>query len=77
METKISSEALERTARNLGFLYFVSIPSVGTSGGLALLWRPSVKIDILSLSPHLVSCLLSPDDGSSPFTVYFVYGPTL
>lgn len=42
METKISSEALNRTARNLGFISFVSVPSVGTRGGLALLWRPGV-----------------------------------
>lgn len=77
METKISDAALACTTRNLGFTFFVSVPSVGTRGGLALLWCPNVQLDVICLSSNLISCLLYPSDDSAPYTVYFVYGLTI
>lgn len=77
METKISSSTLAFTARRLGFQHFVSVPSIGTKEGLALLWSPNVDIGVVYLSEFLISCMVTLEDGSPSYSLFCVHGPFL
>lgn len=52
----------------LGFLFFffVFVLAVGTKGDLALVRRPNVKFDVISLSANLISYVMYQGDGSPP-----------
>ena len=49
METKLPQKAKNRMSNiknSLGFTQGLVVPSEGKSGGLALLWKPDVKMDV-------------------------------
>lgn len=56
----------------MGFSNFVTVPPVGLSGGLVVLWRDSVDISICFSSPNLVDLFVKSNEGD--FYLSFVYG---
>lgn len=46
METKLQKEKMERIRHILGFPNMFVVDCVGKSGGLALLWREEIIVDI-------------------------------
>jgi hypothetical protein len=52
METKLSSKKMEIIRVKVGFDYAFTVPSVGRSGGLALLWKQEVDVSIRNFSQH-------------------------
>jgi hypothetical protein len=52
METKLSSRRMEDIRTKVGFDYAFTVPSVGQSGGLALLWKQKVDVRIQNFSQH-------------------------
>ena len=54
LETKNSSDHVERVTRPLGYDHFFLVNPVGLSGGLALFWKQSHEVEILSSSNRFI-----------------------
>ena len=52
METKLNNGRIEDIRTKIGFDYAFTAPSVGRSGGLALLWKQEVDMCIQNFSQH-------------------------
>ena len=66
METKLPRRAKNRMSNiknSLGFTQGLVVPIEGKSGGLALLWKPEVKVDIRSSSRWHIDAVI--DSGGS------------
>jgi hypothetical protein len=73
METKINHIQMERLRIKLGFSCKLAVDSVGTSGGLGLLWSDSVDIRLLSFSSFHIDVQVIPHRGS-PWRFTGFYG---
>lgn len=72
METKNNDEFIKTKLHTLHYPHYFSIPLAGTGGGLALLWKDNINIEILESSPNIIDTKVS-FKGSYSF-VSFVYG---
>ena len=72
METKNDDDFIKKKTRDLCFPNYFSIPPIGLSGGLLLLWREGVDITILEALPNLIDTKVSFKGVSTYIT--FVYG---
>ncbi|XP_010436852.1 PREDICTED: uncharacterized protein LOC104720672 [Camelina sativa] len=72
IKTKQSKDHITAVAVSLGFTNFYIVPPQGLSGGLALLWKPSIDITILYQDARLVDCSIN--DKISTFYLSCVYG---
>lgn len=72
METKNNDDFVKKKTRDLRFPNYFSVPPVGLSGGLSLLWRKGVDITILEALPNLIDTKISFKGVISHIT--FVYG---
>ncbi|XP_075660563.1 uncharacterized protein LOC142630448 [Castanea sativa] len=54
---------MERKKMNVGFANGLIIPSYGRSGGLALLWKKEIKVDVQSYSERHVDAIIFEDSG--------------
>jgi exonuclease III len=52
METKLDPKCFEYIRSRLGFSYCFVVPSLGRSGGLALLWQADVDVTITNYSQN-------------------------
>jgi hypothetical protein len=50
METKMSNKRVDFLKRKLGFENLFEVDSVGRSGGLVLLWKNDIQVDIQNYS---------------------------
>ncbi|KAL0011082.1 hypothetical protein SO802_006190 [Lithocarpus litseifolius] len=57
-ETKLPKRRMEGMKRKLGFLEGFIVPSAGQSGGLALLWKKNIKVDIISFTRWYIDVLI-------------------
>ena len=51
METKLSKEAMTKKKFTLGFTEGLVVASNGSKGGLALLWRKEIMVDVQTFGP--------------------------
>ena len=58
-ETKLDSDGFKRLKRKIDFQQGCEVPQVGLEGGLALLWRDNVDIDVQTSSPHHIDALIN------------------
>jgi len=72
-ETKQQDDYVRDIACDLGFPFSVTVPPIGLSGGLVVLWKHSVDVSVLFQSSNLVDCLVKYNETSFYFS--FVYGP--
>jgi len=54
LKTKQRDEKIKEITSDLGYSNFVTVPPHGMSGGIAVLWKTSVSVSVLSLSANLV-----------------------
>ena len=53
-ETKLKKNSIDKKKANVGFINGLVVPSHGRSGGLALLWRKDISVDVQSyLDRHI------------------------
>jgi hypothetical protein len=58
METKLDSVGMERIRIILGFSCAFTVPSRGSRGGLAMLWKAGIQLEIQNYSYHHIdSCI--------------------
>ena len=62
-ETKLRKWSMERKKMSIGFANGLVIPSHGRSGGLALLWRKEVNVDVQSFSDRHIDAIVTEDRG--------------
>lgn len=64
---------------SLGFDNSHFVPSRGKAGGLLLLWKNSINLQLILSTDFIINCLISTNhDGTDiPWQCTFVYGPTL
>lgn len=77
-ETKLSDEKRVTTVASiLGFTKFHFLPSTGKSGGLLLLWKDNIDINVVVANEFLLNCIFLNDDRvtGEPWQFTFVYGP--
>ena len=73
METKLSSEDMEKMQRSLGFKNGCHSATEGRSGGLGLWWMDQSKIRVLRVSKHIINTELEIDGEGLHFTVVYGY----
>ena len=63
METKLDVTGMERVRVVLGYSCVFTVPSIGRSGGLALLWKEGIGLEIQNFSSHHIDSHISYKDG--------------
>ncbi|WZY73388.1 hypothetical protein YC2023_005628 [Brassica napus] len=67
-ETTFSAATEDEADTTVGgaidFLNYVSVPPIGSSGGLVIFWKQHVQFSVLSLSPNLVDCKVDGNEGA-------------
>lgn len=74
METKHDDEYIKKKTCDFHYPNYFSIPPVGLTGGLALLWKYSVDIKILESMPNLINTEVS-FKGVTSFISFFYGAP--
>lgn len=72
METKNQEDAVLKHYRKSEYTNHFLVPPIGLSGGLALAWKDSVKLEVLSSSANCIDTSISFHNKS--FFVSYVYG---
>jgi hypothetical protein len=57
METKLRQKKMERLKSKMGFQNFFVVDCVGRSGGLALLWREDLELEIQNYSCRHINAI--------------------
>lgn len=77
-ETKLScSTSMSSFVTSLGFDCFEFVPSIGTSGGLALLWNETVNFKVVLSNINTINCIVTEDVSSLQWQFTFLYGPPI
>ena len=72
METRNNDTFIKSKLESLHYTNYFSVPPEGTGGGLALLWKDNITLEILESSPNIIDAKVS-FKGSYSF-VSFIYG---
>lgn len=76
METKSQTPRLEALKQTLCFDHMFVINSVGLSGGLALLWKKNIEVEIPSHCHNWIhTSVHSKEEGHSWFNTFFYGNP--
>lgn len=62
METKVSDVLSTSIMHNLGFYHLISVPPMGTKGGILCAWRTSLSPNVISTSSNMINLLFYPLD---------------
>ena len=62
METMLEVDEMKRVQHEIGMVYGIAVPSVGKSGGLALLWKSDMKVLVKFINCWYIDALI--DSGS-------------
>ena len=77
METKLPLKAMKRMSNiknSLGLTQGLVVPSEGKSGGLALLWKPEVKVDTQTFSRWYIDAVIDSGDSIGKWRLTRFYG---
>ena len=74
METKSSEEWMEKVKNECNMKQSWVVPSNGRSGGLALLWKDEIKIELLTFSLNHIDVLVSDGRGLGRWHLTGFYG---
>ena len=74
METKFDVSEMEGVKRIINRQQGLVVPSRKRAGGLALLWRNSLQVDILSYSPGHIDAVVSEEQGRQKWRFTGFYG---
>lgn len=74
-ETKNKKRVVSRVRKSLKFQNQVVVDPSGIGGGLALLWKDEVKVEILTTSSNLFDLRYEDPTQGKPFPLSCVYAP--
>ena len=64
METKMKKHRMEKEKFKIGLLNGLMVPSVGRSGGLAMLWSRDIKVEIQGYSGSYIDAFVTDPESS-------------
>ena len=73
-ETKMKKYRMEREKFKIGLLNGLIVPSVGKSGGLAMLWSRDIKVEIQAYSRNHIDAVLTDPDSNFKWRITGFYG---
>ena len=73
LETRVSGEKADTVCRKLGFDYWVRVEALGFSGGIWVLWKECMKVDILKTHPQFIHMQID-TEGGRDWLFSMVYG---
>lgn len=62
-KTKLKKRSMEKKKESVGFTNGLVVPSSGRSGGLALMWRKEITVDIQSYSGSHIDAVVTENSG--------------
>lgn len=74
-ETKMSETMSSQRVKQFGFHNACIVSSVGISGGLWLLWKDDVELEIISQSRNLIHIQIIHQSFRTQWHLFCVYGP--
>ena len=74
METKFVVSEMDGIKRNLERQQGLVVPSIKRAGGLALLWRNTLQVDIQTYSPRHIDAIVSEEQGTKKWRFTGFYG---
>nr|POF11779.1 hypothetical protein CFP56_74437 [Quercus suber] len=75
-EMKITALRVEKIRVKLNFVDSFCVDANGRSGGLAILWRQGMELEVVYSSRYVIASLIYSDPPRSPWLFFFVYGPS-
>ncbi|XP_031127729.1 uncharacterized protein LOC116029829 [Ipomoea triloba] len=72
VEPRISGSAADRACRSFGFDNWIRVKAVGFSGGIWLLWRNNINVEVMATNPQFILTKVSKGNGTVGL-VSFVY----
>ena len=74
METKFNVEEMAEIKHKLERSQGMIVPSVCRSGGLALLWKDSLLVEVQTFSPKHIDAIIMEDEGKNKWHFIGFYG---
>ena len=74
METKLSKEEMTKKKYTLGFTKGLIVARNGSKGGLALLWKKEIMVDVQTFGPWHINAEVGGADGSRKWRFTRFYG---
>ena len=74
METKLSKEEMTKKKCTLGFTEGLVMASNGSKGGLALLWKKEIMVDVQTFEPWHIDAEVRAVDGAGKWRFTGFYG---
>ena len=74
-ETNQQDDSIRDVAAQLDFLFYVSVPPIGLSGGLVIYWKSHVQLQVLFQSSNLLDCKVQINGNSfySSFLLFVIH----
>ena len=76
-ETRLNIDGFHRLKRKLEVMDGFVVPRIGLGGGLALLWRDGVGVDIQTSSSHHIDALIKQEGVTWRLTSFYGHPETL
>ncbi|KAF9602068.1 hypothetical protein IFM89_024835 [Coptis chinensis] len=73
-ETKLSGASMASINLQLGFPNIFSVSSCNKAGGLALLWKDNIDLNIFYSCKHIINARINTGPGNKSWVVSFFYG---
>lgn len=73
-ETKLRKRRTERVKEKAGYRNGLIIPSMGRSGGLALLWSKDILVEIQSYLDHYIDAIITDPSSRFKWRIIGFYG---
>ena len=74
METKFDVTEMDGIKRKIERQQGLVVPSVRRGGGLALLWKNTIKVDVLTYSPMHIDAIVTEEQGMKKWRFSGFYG---
>ena len=72
-ETKMKKYQMEKVKFKIGLMNGLIVPSVGRSGGLAMLWSRDIKLEVQSYSRNFVDAVVTDSDSGFKWCITGFY----
>ena len=63
METRLDKEGIKYWCKELPYKNYFVIKKLGLDGGLALLWKEDIRLDVFKFSDNQISLMMTENDG--------------
>ena len=73
-ETKLKKKAMESAKRKVGFVYGLVVPKLDKSGGMALLWKENINLEIMGYVGNFINAIVTEADSGLKWRIIGFYG---